>query len=1100
VVTEPTLPDKHDDETGAERASSAGESTAAIELNESHQPAARTSDRDSTQFDQAQAFERTIATSGLPGTDPLETEPDPSRDQSERVVPAERVTKEIAPDPGGVTRPASDGSAAASPPDLTYADDISQDLRLPASQLNDRVLGNYKLIRVLGKGGMGVVYEALHLDLNRRVALKAIRSDDLSSQDDLVRFRNESQAVADLDHVGIVPIYEVGASPDHHYFIMKLMEHGSLAERLNQYAENPRTAASVMVTVARAIHHAHQRGILHRDLKPGNILLDGDGRPHVSDFGLAKRVESDSDLTRSGAILGTPSYMAPEQTSQVRNAVTTAVDVYGLGATLYALLTTRPPFRGDTVLETIHLVRTQAPEAPSSLNSRVDLDLETICLKCLEKDPRQRYASGEAVAEDLERWLTGQPIAARPVSGPARAWRWCRSNRMVAGLLAALALLFVLGFAGVTWQAIRAERQKDRAERERADALQQRLRAEENFGLARRAVDDLLTKVSENQLIKQPGFQMLRAELLRAALDYYRDFTRRRGDDPAIHGELAEAYVRMGQIAKEIGTLEEAEAYYKSALDVSDPQGVNQARGPDNPALSLARAKAFAGLSMVLIEGGQFDRGMRSAEQSQEIYTSLRRIRPSDPDLQQGLAEALRLIGRSLDGIGRFDDSERVYEKANTLVEALVGDNPSEIKQRELLADVYFERALHHGKNVAKTTEAEQYYRKAIAVREAMVHDHPNDIWLKYRLALTDLFFGEFLGSYAGRWNDSLDLFGRATELIGPLARDNPKVGDFLYYKGMADYEIGYCYLKQGHYDKAVAHYRRALEAVATCTRENPNVTRYESPGLFGIYQDIAEAQRLMGDLPAALQSLREAEGHLQIVLRKSPDDYIGLFHKAMVNRYLSNVYSELGDPEHALQTARLANEVLDPLARKAASDLQTQQELTLVRMALGQAHRGAGQLTPALAAYEQAARQLEELCAGNPSSIELRGRLGVCLGRISAIERLTGKLAKAELSWKRGRDLLTELNLPDPVSLVDLARTHALHIPLISPVKTEAGLTEAERAARQADVAQAIKLLNNAVAAGYKNRAGLVNDPDFQPLHGLAAFQALFVSQTSVK
>ena len=323
-------------------------------------------------------------------------------------------------------------------------------------------LGDFELVRRLGEGAMGVVFEARQVSLNRPVAVKMVRAGLFAGEADLRRFRIEAEAVAHLDHPRIVPIYGVWEHEDCHYFGMKLIPGGSLARRLPAYTADPRAAARLVAEVARAIQHAHDRGILHRDLKPSNILLDEEDRPLVTDFGLAKRSGDDSGLTQSGAIVGTPSYMAPEQASGHNAAVTALTDVYGLGAVLYALLAGRPPFVADTILGTIEQVRGRPPIPPSRINPGIGRDLETICLRCLEKDPWRRYASAEALAEDLRRWLDGEPIAARPVGAAARAWMWSRRNPIVAGLIAAL-ILFALG---VTWQWWRAEGLLLRARRE----------------------------------------------------------------------------------------------------------------------------------------------------------------------------------------------------------------------------------------------------------------------------------------------------------------------------------------------------------------------------------------------------------------------------------------------------------------------------------------------------------------------------------------------------------------------------------------------------------------------------------------------------------
>jgi WD40 repeat protein/predicted Ser/Thr protein kinase len=353
---------------------------------------------------------------------------------------------------GGATRPGEPGQAA-----------------LPRSQAAlesafPRSFGDYELLEEIGRGGMGVVYQARQVNLDRLVALKMLLFGPLAQPEQVQRFRTEAAAAASLQHPNIVAIHEVGFREGQHFFAMDYVAGRSLTEIVRDGPLPARRAGGYVKTIAEAIQYAHERGILHRDLKPSNVLIDEHDQPKVMDFGLAKRLEKETELTLSGQVLGSPNYMPPEQAAAHRGRVGKRSDVYSLGAILYHLLTGRAPFVAPTVAETLQQVQQAEPVSPTVLNPHLPRDLKTICLKCLEKEPTRRYQTAQELADELGRWLRGEPILARPIGPAGKAWRWGRRKPLVASLTAAIVFAILVGFAGITWQAQRASKARDLAQ------------------------------------------------------------------------------------------------------------------------------------------------------------------------------------------------------------------------------------------------------------------------------------------------------------------------------------------------------------------------------------------------------------------------------------------------------------------------------------------------------------------------------------------------------------------------------------------------------------------------------------------------------------
>ncbi|MFI5454722.1 MAG: protein kinase [Isosphaerales bacterium] len=772
----------------------------------------------------------------------------------------------------------------------------------PAAGARIRYFGDYELTGEIARGGMGIVYRARQISLNRPVALKMILAGKLASEADVQRFRNEAEAVANLDHPGIVPIHEVGLHEGLTYFSMKLIEGGSLAERLGEFTADPRAAAKLLAAAARAVHHAHQRGVLHRDLKPSNILVDRQGQPHVSDFGLAKRVEADPELTQSGAILGSPPYIAPEQTTGRRGAITVATDVYGLGAVLYAMLAGRPPFRADSVQETIEQVRQREPEPPSGFNHRVDRDLQTICLKCLSKDPQRRFGSAQELVEDLERWLRGEPIAARPVTRAERGWRWCRRNPVVALLTGLVAALVLVGVAGLAVSNLSVARERDAA---RA----QRRRAEAHFRQARDAVDQMLTEVGQTTLADVPQLEPVRRALLLKALAFYREFLRDRPSEPSVRLEAGRAYRRAGDINVLLGRHTEAEDALRRSIDLlAGLAPVLPGSGDRREELARSRHS----LGELLKTTGRAAMAEPELREALALRQALADRSPS-PEHRQDLAESQMAIGRWLREAGRPAEAGSAFREALQLHEALAAKDPDQPEHRYQVGMTLNSLAVLEG-DQGRYAEARQYVERAVAQQEAALKADPRNPRYRFQLAQQLKNLGTMLLALK-EYEKAKQPMDQALEVSRGLVDDFPHVPKYRNDLARSHNNLAVLLNAGGDPRTALAECRQALDLDEALATEFPGVPEYRV--------DLGRASAFLGQLlhasgrpgeavAAYLRAIELLESQ-RIKTPGNPDivPILGMVEDAVARLLLKPAYPKVRDPATAVRHALKATELM---------------------------------------------------------------------------------------------------------------------------------------------------------------------------------------------
>jgi serine/threonine-protein kinase len=1055
-------------------------------------------------------------------------------------------------------------------------------------------VGDYRILCEIGRGGMGVVYEAEQQALGRRVALKVLPKTIAGDGSAQIRFQREAKAAARMHHTNIVPVFDVGQDGEHLYYAMQLI-HGqgldlvihdlkrlraqsmagatanekatdrSIAASLaagrferedlavpvpndtaataayegsapstamlpgqsdittatSDRASYFRSVAQIGVQTASALAYAHGRGIIHRDIKPGNLILDTTGNVWVTDFGLAKT--GDAGVTHTGDILGTVRYMSPER---FRGQCDVRADVYALGMTLYELLTLKAAYASGDRLKLIELIRQEEAPGPRSVDSRIPRDLETIVMKAIDKDPKRRYQSADEMGEDLQRFVNDEPIKARRIGPMERLARWVRRNPAVAYLTAAVFMLMAVGTAVSTWQAVVATRARAELAKKNNELADEQAKVQARFDTAVKAIETFHTGVSEDMLLKNPEFKELRTKLLKEAAGFYADLEKLLAGqtDAKSRKTLADGYFQLGELTEKIGDNKESLAVHQKALalrcelaaaagadvetrldvarslrmvgrllyytgdtagalrtweEMRDLAAALEAESPTD-AVRQQLARSHRGIGAILSDAEKRAEALQADQRALAIQQKLADANPADTQFQLDLAVSHNNIGLDLSRTGKSAEALQAHQQALGIQQKLADDNP---------ADTQFQRDLAGSHNsigivlwrMGKPAEALREYQEALAIRQKLADANPAVTQFQSDLAGSHNSIGTVL-QRMGNLAETLQSLRKARGIQQKLADDHHDVTEFQSALALSHYNIGGTLLLIGKPLEAMQEHQRGLAICKKLADAHPTIIRFQSDlarshfsiGIALLYTEPAEAFQAFQKALAIRQKLADAHPtvtEFQINLAKSHD-------------FIAWNFLMMGKPEQGVESCRKGMAIWeklvvdpDPRFQSGLANSQTNLGWGLVRLK---------RLDEALSAIGKGLVISEKLANAEPNNDANKRALGESYFFRGLARAGAGQSAEAAADLRKALELRATESTPNLETQLTRARTLAMLAGLGGNAKS--GVTKDES---KTFADQSVAALAEAVKAGWALPSEL-KQPDFDALRGRADFQKL--------